>query len=180
MSPHFDHEFLNQLKYQIIQSFTTTLSSNFNFTAVAGLSYWAFGYAFAFGEGTGFIGGSGFFGTFGDDNLAKWFFQMVFAATAATIVSGGVAERCEFIAYLVYSVVLTGKLFPLSLYSIVLIGNFFPFFGLNKFCSTFVHAEFLETNNTFYIYFSNLQFYTDNLRNCLSNSIIHFQIILSL
>ena len=53
-------------------------------------------------------------------------------------------------------------------------------FVLNKCCSTFVHAEFLETNNTFYIYFSNLQFYTDNLRNCLSNSIIHFQIILSL
>lgn len=80
-----------------------------SFSAVAGLSYWALGYAFAFGQGSGFIGGSGFFGTFEEDVLAKWFFQMVFAATAATIVSGGVAERCEFIAYLTYSIVLTGQ-----------------------------------------------------------------------
>lgn len=85
------------------------------FTAVAGLSYWALGYAFAFGDGTGFIGGSGFFGTFPEADLSKWFFQMVFAATAATIVSGGVAERCEFVAYLTYSIVLTGE-FCVSFY----------------------------------------------------------------
>ena len=78
-------------------------------TAVAGMSYWALGYALAFGNGGGFIGGSGFFGDFPPDQLHTWFFQMVFAATAATIVSGGVAERCEFIAYLTYSIVLTGK-----------------------------------------------------------------------
>lgn len=73
------------------------------------MSYWALGYALAFGKGGGFIGGSGFFGDFPEEELATWFFQMVFAATAATIVSGGVAERCEFIAYLTYSIVLTGK-----------------------------------------------------------------------
>ena len=73
------------------------------------MSYWALGYALAFGNGGGFIGGSGFFGDFPPDQLHTWFFQMVFAATAATIVSGGVAERCEFIAYLTYSIVLTGK-----------------------------------------------------------------------
>lgn len=77
--------------------------------AVACLSYWSFGYAFAHGEGGGFIGGTGFFGTFPPEETSKWFFHMVFAATAATIVSGGVAERCEFIAYFVYSITLTGE-----------------------------------------------------------------------
>lgn len=76
--------------------------------AVAGLSYWAFGYGFAYGKGYGFIGGSGFFGNISHSELPKWLFQMVFAANAATIVSGGMAERCEFLAYLGYSIILTG------------------------------------------------------------------------
>ncbi|AEH06076.1 ammonium transporter [Methanothermococcus okinawensis] len=49
-------------------------------------------------------------------DLANWFFGLVFAATAATIVSGGVAERIKFGAYVIISIVITALLYPLFVY----------------------------------------------------------------
>ncbi len=66
-------------------------------------------------------------GIYGDDPMGQgttegfspqvdWFFQAVFAATAATIVSGAVAGRMQFVGYLVYSAILTGLIYPVSGY----------------------------------------------------------------
>jgi Amt family ammonium transporter len=77
------------------------------------LSYWAIGAAFAYGSGA-FIGTTGFFdpaGVLGDGT--QWVFQMVFAATAATIVSGAVAERMKFSGYVLTTIAITALIYPI-------------------------------------------------------------------
>lgn len=88
------------------------------------LGFWSVGYAFAFGGASsdkkGFIGNDLFFlsGVTEGSVLISWFFQFAFAATAATIVAGTIAERCKFEAYLCYSLMLTGFVYPVVVYSI--------------------------------------------------------------
>ena len=87
--------------------------------SVGSIAFWAVGFGLMFGTSNGFFGTSDFFfsGATGDDapwNFAFWMFQVVFAATAATIISGAVAERTKFSAYLVYSALVSAVIYPIS------------------------------------------------------------------
>ncbi|MDR7569213.1 MAG: ammonium transporter [Armatimonadota bacterium] len=93
--------------------------------SIAALSYWAFGFALMFGgsqlssgleHGNAWIGLSGFFlsgAAYDVTTILYWFFQMVFAATAATIVAGAVAERTKITAYLAYSFIVSAVIYPI-------------------------------------------------------------------
>ena len=91
------------------------IMKNFMDFSVGGITYWAFGFALAYGGSTlgGFLAyGDVFF--FNDEALAStWFFQVVFAATAATIISGAVAGRVKFSSYLMYTPFITGLIYPI-------------------------------------------------------------------
>jgi len=80
------------------------------------LGFWTVGYAVAYGESSKqpYIGHTGFFlnGISSGSDYIFFFFQFAFAATAATIVAGTVAERCKMAGYLFYSVMLTGFVYP--------------------------------------------------------------------
>ena len=95
------------------------LMKNFMDFSVGSVLYWILGFSIMFGAGS-FLGWNGF-GIFGVENpcgnLPKecyFIFQTVFCATAATIVSGAMAERTKFSMYLVYSLVISALIYPIQ------------------------------------------------------------------
>uniref|UniRef100_A0A914R5U2 Ammonium transporter AmtB-like domain-containing protein n=1 Tax=Panagrolaimus davidi TaxID=227884 RepID=A0A914R5U2_9BILA len=91
---------------------TNILIKNLLDSCIAIVCYWSVGWALAFGDGSNetwglFVGTDNFFLS-GFKDYPKFFFQYVFAATSATIVSGAVAERCEFVTYFTYCIVISG------------------------------------------------------------------------
>jgi Amt family ammonium transporter len=97
--------------------------------SIAGIMYWAVGFAFAFGGGLGHvIGTHGFFlRAFGDPQQAfpvmglsdatieaKWFFQFVFCAVSLAIVWGTTLERIKFGVYVIYGIVFSALIYPIA------------------------------------------------------------------
>ena len=74
--------------------------------SVGAVSYWVIGWALMYGvSALGFFGTSQFFLSGAESATYRdWFFQVVFAGTAATVVSGAMAERTRFVSYLLYTI----------------------------------------------------------------------------
>jgi Amt family ammonium transporter len=111
------------------------LSKNLIVFAISTISFWIFGFALMFGNGNSFMGMDGFFLAGADNSPAtgnaykgvfkslnwtgvplsvKFLFQAAFAGTAATIVSGAVAERIKFIDFLFFSFLLVGFVYSIG------------------------------------------------------------------
>jgi Amt family ammonium transporter len=112
------------------------LSKNFIVFAISSLAFYIFGWGLMFGNGNGWIGWEGVMALGGADNspavgdmyqgaykaiswtgiplYAKFFFQLVFAGTAATIVSGSVAERIKYISFIMFSFLLVSFVYPVT------------------------------------------------------------------
>jgi Amt family ammonium transporter len=111
------------------------LSKNVIVFGVAALAFWTVGFGLMFGDGNSLIGTCGWFLSGPDNSPAvgdayrgifsalnwtgipldtKFLFQMVFAATAATIVSGTVAERIKYYSFIVFSILLVAFIYPVT------------------------------------------------------------------
>jgi Amt family ammonium transporter len=112
------------------------LSKNFIVFAISTIAFLLTGFGLMFGDGNPIVGTSGIWMLGGADNspamldsyagvysalnwtgvplFAKFFFQLVFAGTAATIISGAVAERIKFSAFLAFSFVMVGLIYPVA------------------------------------------------------------------
>jgi len=112
------------------------LAKNFIVFGISSLAFYLLGWGWMFGDGTPIAGLKGLFLVSGADNSpatgdayqgvysalnwtgvpiwAKFFFQLVFAGTAATIVSGAVAERIKFHSFMIFSFIIVALMYPIT------------------------------------------------------------------
>ena len=99
----------------------TICLKNIALFSVAGIMVWLTGYNLIFNiEPGGYLGSFGWWNAddskpteLGHASSSVWFFQMVFVATAASIVSGTLAERIKLLPFLIFTAVLTGLIYPI-------------------------------------------------------------------
>ncbi len=120
--------------FQPSKNCVNILSKNFVVFAVMSVAYWFLGFGVMFGDGSPLFGMQGLVGLHGADNspatgnaykgvysalnwtgvplLAKFFFQLVFAGTAATIVSGSVGGRIKYLSFILFSFIMGILIYP--------------------------------------------------------------------
>ena len=103
------------------KSVSVICAKNIGLYSIAGIMFWAVGYNLAYGipEG-GFIGNFNYWSDAskletGYADSSDWFFQMVFCATTASIVSGTLAERIKLWPFFLFTAILTGIIYPIQM-----------------------------------------------------------------
>lgn len=124
-----------------LKNVQNTMLKNLLDACGAALAFYLVGYAFAYGgqeestEST-FIGVKNFASL--GSSASYWFFQYTFSATSVTIVAGTLAERCQMAAYLCYSIMLAGFVYPVVAHLVwsnngfLSISNSTPFLGIGS------------------------------------------------
>lgn len=112
--------FLMQAGFTLVESGMTRSKNVVNIAmknaldiAVGSLVFWLVGYSLMYGSTNGWIGWSGF-AYYNEQDPSDLFFQTVFCATAATIVSGAIAGRTKYTTYIIFSLVMTAFIYPIA------------------------------------------------------------------
>jgi Amt family ammonium transporter len=148
--------FIMQAGFALVETGLTRAKNATNITmknvmdfCFGAIVYWAVGWGFMYGKDAlgGLIGTDQFFNgpmelTLENGGFYKtWFFQVVFAATAATIVSGAMAERTQFKSYLIYTCCISAFIYPVSGHWIWSPDGWLSKMGFHDFAgSTVVHS----------------------------------------
>lgn len=112
--------FLMQAGFTLVESGMTRSKNVVNIAmknaldiAVGSIIFWLVGYSLMYGDTNGWIGWSGF-AYYNEQDPSDLFFQTVFCATAATIVSGAIAGRTKYTTYIIFSVIMTAFIYPIA------------------------------------------------------------------
>ena len=96
-----------------------TRTKNIALFAISCIMFYFVGYNFMYGEGSAFIGSGAMLSGKSSEDLgyplmADFFFQVVFVATAASVISGTIAERMKLWPFLIFTIVLSGVIYPIQ------------------------------------------------------------------
>ena len=100
-----------------VKNNATVLSKNILLFAISCIMYYFIGYDLMYGDGNALMGSGSFLSSTSDGDysgMSDYFFQVMFVATAASVISGAVAERMKMWSFLLFVIVLSGFIYPIQ------------------------------------------------------------------